>query len=246
MVKPHIACDLGDIAENLVITGDPKRVEILAKLLDDKQKVAENRQYITYTGRYKDIEVSIMSTGIGAAATAIALEEAYDLGVMNIIRVGTIGALRPGIKTGDIIIPYAAVRDEHTSENYAPPEFPAVATPKVYETLTKMATKTKLKVFTGIIWTSDIFYLKEDWLYNFWKEKNVIGVEMETSLLFVFGQINDVQVGSILVVDGNIVEGTGKGQLEKELPADRTTKVMKSLKEAFKVALETFVELSKE
>ena len=245
MVKPHIACDLGDLAENLVITGDPKRVEIFAKMLNKSRKIAENRQYVVYTGTYKEIEVSLLSTGIGTPATAIALEEAYDLGISRIIRVGTIGALRPGIDIGDLIIPFASVRDDHTTENYAPPEYPAVASPKIFYTLENIAKQMKKRYFSGIIWTSDIFYLKDDWLIDFWKERNVIGVEMETALLFVFGHINDVETGAILVVDGNIVEGTGKGQKDEEVPSDKKEKVISSLKDAFLITLETFRTVSK-
>ncbi|MGQ4832358.1 MAG: nucleoside phosphorylase [Candidatus Asgardarchaeia archaeon] len=245
MVKPHIACDLGDLAENVVITGDPKRVDIFAKMLDEGKKIAENRQYIVYTGRYKEIEVSILSTGIGTPATAIALEEAFDLGVSRIIRVGTIGALKPGITIGDLIIPFASVRDDHTTENYAPSEYPAVASPNLFFSLEKNAKARRKRFFTGIIWTSDIFYLKEDWLIDYWRERNVIGVEMETALLFVFGHVNNIEVGAILVVDGNLVEGTGKGQKEEEIPSDKKEKVLASLKEAFLISLETFRDVSK-
>ena len=238
-IQPHILCDIGDLSENLIITGDPKRVELFASLLEDVEKVAENRQYVSYTGKYNDVDVSVLSTGIGTPATAIAIEEADKIGVARIIRVGTTGALQPGIKNGDLVIPIAAIRDEHTSEAYATPDFPAVATPRIFEKLVDGARKHKVRYHTGVIWTTDNYYTEDEWLNTYWSDRNVVSVEMECSVLFVYGYVKNIETGAILVVDGNLVEGTKKGATEnKDSVSDRTGIVKESLMSAAKIAFD--------
>jgi len=242
-IQPHILCDIGDLSENLIITGDPKRVEMFAALLENAEKIAENRQYVSYIGKHKGVDVSVLSTGIGTPATAIAIEEADRIGVARIIRVGTTGALQPGIKRGDLVIPIAAIRDEHTSEAYATPEFPAVATPRLFENLVSGAKKYNARYHTGIIWTTDNYYTEEDWMNNYWSDRNIVSVEMECSVLFVYGYVKSIETGAILVVDGNLVEGTKKEAAKDESSVgDRTSVVKESLQLAARIALDAITE----
>lgn len=242
-VQPHILCDIGDLSENLIITGDPKRVKMIASLFDNAEKIAENRQYISYTGKYRGVDVSVLSTGIGTPATTIAIEEANRIGVARIIRVGTTGALQPGIRQGDLVIPIAAIRDEHTSEAYATPEFPAVSSPRLFNNLVSGARKYNARYHTGIIWTTDNYYTEDEWMNNYWSDKNVISVEMECSALFVYGYVKSIETGAILVVDGNLVEGTKKEAAKDESSVgDRTGIVKESLQLATRIALDAITE----
>jgi len=127
MKQPHIKCKEGDVAKYVLLPGDPGRIEKIIKYWDEAKKIAFNREFLTYTGKYKGIEVSATSTGIGGPSTAIAVEELVNIGAKVLIRVGTCGSLREVIKIGDIIIPIAAMKQDGTSKDYLPVEFPAVA-----------------------------------------------------------------------------------------------------------------------
>src|SRR5690606_30758029 len=105
MLQPHILCNKGDIAENVILPGDPQRVIRAAKFLDEAREVAFNREFRTVTGKYKGVPITITSTGIGGPSCAIALEELIACGGKNFLRIGSAGALQPGIKIGDLVIP---------------------------------------------------------------------------------------------------------------------------------------------
>lgn len=243
IIQPSIMCKKGDISEKVIITGDPRRVPMIASLLEDSYKVAENRQYVTYNGYWKDEKITILSTGIGAPATAIALEEAKNIGAKKIIRVGTAGAMQPKIAIGDIIIPFAAARDEQTSLNYAQSSFPAVADPTLYFRLNFFAEKEKIKTYKGIIWSSDVYYMSNyDELVNYWSARRIVAVEMECSILFTFAYIKGIQSAAILVIDGNLVEGTMKKAMdEKQLEKDKKV-INERLKIASKIAFNAILD----
>lgn len=243
IIQPGILCKNGAISERVIITGDPKRVPMMAELLEDSYKVAENRQYVTYNGYWKDELITILSTGIGAPATAIALEEAKNIGAKKIIRVGTAGAMQPKIAIGDIVIPFGAVRDEKTSLNYVQAIFPAVVDPTLYFRLNFFAEREKIKSYKGVVWSSDVYYLSNyDEIVNYWSKRNIVAVEMECSLLFTFAYVNKIQSAAILVIDGNLVEGTMKQAMdEKELAKDKKI-INKSLLVASKIAFNAILD----
>lgn len=89
--------------------------------------MADNREYVTYTGTLDGVKVSVTSTGIGGPSASIAMEELYRCGADTFVRIGTCGGMQPEVKSGDVIIATGAIRMEGTSKEYAPIEFPAVA-----------------------------------------------------------------------------------------------------------------------
>lgn len=132
-LQPHIKCKEGDVARYALIPGDPARVKLIAKHFDNPKEIAFNREFLTITGKYKGVSITATSTGIGCPSAAIAIEELANIGVDTFIRVGTCGALQKDIRAGDLIIPFAAIRAEGTTKEYIPLEFPAVATPEIYQ-----------------------------------------------------------------------------------------------------------------
>ena len=123
----HLKCKSGDIAPYVLLPGDPGRVEVVASFWDQAEKIAQNREYVTYTGTYKGAPISCTSTGIGCPSTAIALEELARIGAKTFIRIGTCGTYQDHIAVGDIAIFDSAMRLDGASHRYAPPEYPAVA-----------------------------------------------------------------------------------------------------------------------
>ena len=111
----------------MILPGDPKRCAKIAQYFDDPVLIADNREYVTYTGTLDGVKVSVTSTGIGGPSASIAMEELYRCGADTFVRIGTWGGMQPEVKSGDVVIATGAVRMEGTTREYAPIEYPAVA-----------------------------------------------------------------------------------------------------------------------
>jgi uridine phosphorylase len=121
---PHLLIDPGDIPEAVLLPGDPKRAERIASRLDKMEKVAENREYITYRGVYGTVPVGVISTGVGSPGAAICFEEAIRAGARTLIRVGTAGSIHDDVRAGDLVVILGAVRAEGTTRQLVPLEVP--------------------------------------------------------------------------------------------------------------------------
>lgn len=111
----HIGLKKGDVGRYVILPGDPKRCEKIAKHFEDSRFVADNREFVTYTGFLDGQKVSVTSTGIGGPSTAIAVEELVKAGADTFIRVGTCGGMQKQIQSGDTVIALGSVRMEGTS-----------------------------------------------------------------------------------------------------------------------------------
>ena len=125
----HIQCKKGDVGRYVLLPGDPFRTDLIASYLDDAEMIAHNREHRTWTGTLLGEKVSVTSTGMGCPSTAIALEELIACGADTFIRVGTAGCMSQERRNRETIggIVTAAVRDEGTTRQYVPVEYPAVA-----------------------------------------------------------------------------------------------------------------------
>jgi len=232
-------CGPGDVAKYVLLPGDPKRAEKIAKFFEDYKLVAEYRQYVTFSGSYKGIPVSVTSTGIGCPAAAIAVEELAKIGAECFIRVGTTGAIQPEIEIGDIIVATAAVRADGTTRAYVPLEYPAVASAEVVNSLLNAAEKLGIDVRSGVILTGDAFYAEDMSTMRLWNSLGVLSVEMEAAVIFVLSQIKGLKAGAVLAVDGNIIKGTKKGEFKKgEKKGELDPRVQKAIELEIKIALE--------
>ena len=147
----HIKTGKNEIGKYVILPGDPKRSAKIAAYLDDAKLVADNREFVTYAGYLEGEKVSVTSTGIGGPSAAIALEELVHCGADTFIRVGTCGAMQLDIMGGDIVVATGAVRMEGTSKEYAPIEYPAVASYPVIQALTKACDTTGVRYHTGVL-----------------------------------------------------------------------------------------------
>ena len=123
----HIQVANGEVGRYVILPGDPKRCKKIAQYFEDPVMIADNREFITYTGTLDGVKVSVTSTGIGGPSAAIAMEELARCGADTFVRIGTCGGIQPEVKSGDIVVATGAVRMEGTSKEYAPIEYPAVA-----------------------------------------------------------------------------------------------------------------------
>lgn len=210
----HIQVAEGEVGRYVILPGDPKRCEKIAAYFDDPVKIADNREFTTYTGTLDGVKVSVTSTGIGGPSAAIAMEELTRCGADTFIRVGTCGGMQMDVKSGDIVIASGAVRMEGTSREYAPIEYPAVADIDVLDALRAAAKKLGAVSHTGVVQSKDSFYgqhcpevmpvsyeLQNKW--EAWKRMGCLASEMETAALFTVGQFLRVRVGALFLVMAN-------------------------------------------
>src|SRR5438094_3274485 len=156
--KYHIGLARGEVGDYVLAPGDPFRTPLIAKHLDGAKEVAFSREYRTFTGTLEGVKVSAMSSGMGGPSVAIGVEELHELGVHTLLRVGTCGALQPGIKMGDLVIAIGAVRSEGTPDGYVPNEYPAIASLEVVNALIEAASAAGVPYHVGVIRSVDALY----------------------------------------------------------------------------------------
>jgi len=213
-VMHHIDLKQGDVGRYVLLPGDPGRCSFIAEHFDHADKIAQNREYTTYSGYLLGEQVSVMSTGIGCPSTAIAVEELTAIGADTFIRVGTTGGMQPHLRVGDLVIASAAVRDEGTSPQYVPLAFPAVADLDVTLALREAAQRLRLRCHVGITQTKDSFYgqrqpermpVAEQLLarWKAWIAGGVLCSEMEAAAIFVVSSVLRKRAGGIMLVVAN-------------------------------------------
>lgn len=210
----HLQIRPGDVGRYVILPGDPKRCEKIAKHFEDAKLVADNREFVTYTGYLEGEKVSVTSTGIGGPSASIAMEELVQCGADTFVRVGTCGGIDLDVKGGDIVIATGAVRMEGTSREYAPIEFPAVADYHIVQKLEAAAKANGYPCHIGVVQCKDSFYgqhepekmpvsyeLTQKW--EAWKRLGCLASEMESAALFVVASYLHVKIGSIFLVVAN-------------------------------------------
>ena len=216
----HIQVAKDEVGRYVILPGDPKRCVKIAQYFDNPVLIADNREYITYTGTLDGVKVSVTSTGIGGPSASIAMEELYRCGADTFVRIGTCGGMQTEIKSGDIVIATAAVRMEGTSREYAPIEYPAVANLDVTNALVEAAKEKGFIYHTGVVQSKDSFYgqhepgtkpvsyeLEAKWelinKWEAWKRMGCLASEMESAALFIVAGKLRARMGSCLLVLAN-------------------------------------------
>lgn len=210
----HIAVAPGEVGKYVIMPGDPKRCEKIAKHLENAKLVADNREFVTYTGYLDGEMMSVTSTGIGGPSASIALEELVNCGANTFIRVGTCGGMDINVKGGDVVVATGSIRMEGTTREYVPIEFPAVANLDVVNALVKASKTLKKSYHAGVVQSKDSFYgqhspekmpigydLINKW--DAWIKCGCLASEMESASLFIVGSYLRVRVGSVFLVVAN-------------------------------------------
>lgn len=197
--QPHIAVSAQQVAERVIVCGEPDRVQRIAALLEQAELLADNREYRVMLGCYQGQKVTVCSTGIGSPSAIIALEELALCGMKYMVRVGSAGALQADIGLGELVVAKAAVRDEGGSKAYVAPAFPAVASHRLVAKLKEYLSASNYSTHYGIVRSHDSFYTdEEDLLCQYWNKKGVLAADMETSALLTVGRLRGVHVASVL------------------------------------------------
>lgn len=230
----YLKASKDEISKYVIFSGDPARVEMLQKLLDNPKHIAFNREFNTYTGTYKGIPITISSTGIGAPSAAIAMEELYECGMEVAVRMGTIMGLKDGM-LGKLLIPNGSMRMEATSDTYVSKAFPAVANIDLVNCMNKSVRQNNREYINDITCSMDGFYsqmresrlskkMNTDILKTFDEiaKYNISGVDMETSCMLVLGNLMDIKVCSVTMTTvlknlKEVLEGEDRLKAEQDL-----------------------------
>lgn len=249
----HIMCTEGDVGKYVILVGDPGRCSAVAELFDDAKQVAYNREFNIYTGFLNGEKVSVCSTGIGGPSAAIAMEELCNIGADTFIRCGTCGGIDIDVQAGDAVIATGAIRYEHTSCEYAPIEYPAVADYGIVNSIIEAAEDMDIPYHVGVVQCKDSFYgqhspekmpvsyeLFEKW--EAWKRLKVKASEMESAALFVVAAARGARCGSCFHVIWN--QEREKAGLDQKMTTDTSVSVRLSV-EALKKVIEKDIKKNK-
>lgn len=225
----HIKCSKGDIAERVIVCGDPGRTKWIAGLLEEPKLVNDNRGLLTFTGRYRSKEITVSTTGMGTPSAAIVMEELASLGAEYVIRVGTTGGIGEGVELGDIIIPTRAIPLDGATKAYIKRGAKTFADDEMVSLL--RSNLGNCRCHLGPVCTSDTFYLEEEEDAERWASQGALSFEMECSVIFAIGSIRGYRAAAVLTVTGKIY---GKGE---RVIDDAITR--RSMERSARAALET-------
>ena len=216
----HIEARPGDIAETVLIAGDPRRARHVAEtMLEETKCFNEVRNMNGFTGRFKGKRVSVMGTGMGMASTAIYLHELMtDYKIKKVIRIGTCGCIQPGLALGDVVLAMGASTDSNINRSaFDGFDFAALANYPLLALAQKTADSMGIQTTVGNVLSTDLFYHPEDPLrYQVWIDHQVLCVEMETAIVYTMAARFGIQALSLLTVSDNILSGESATVADRE------------------------------
>lgn len=219
------------MARYILACANPGRAHLIAGFLQEKKLKGKNREYVVYTGSYNGIPLSVMGTGIGAPATAIAVVEAAQCQPnATFIRVGTCGALQAEIGIGDLILTDQCIREENTTHQYADPDLVVRAHPDVLAALKKAVEDLHLPYHTGTTCTTSDFYagqgrqiegfpVRDPDKIELLRSLGVLNFEMEMSVFLTLATVSsyNLRAGGVTVVLCNRIHGTWSSSEDHEV-----------------------------
>ena len=227
----HIGLERGEVAEYVLLVGDPGRVAKVASRWEAIELERSNREITTATGTYRGMRLTCMSTGMGTDNVEIVLAELMEItDAPALVRIGSSGALQPEIALGDLIVSTGAVRLENTTDFYVHPGFPAVAHRDVVWALEAACRELGFPHHLGLTATASGFYapqgramrtlpVRYPELADELRRQRVANLEMESSALFVLAHLAGLRSGTICAAyaqrtDGTFLEGAAKEAAE--------------------------------
>mgnify|MGYP002762002035 CR=1 FL=1 len=239
-VQYHLEVTEGDVADSVLLPGDPERVEKIVDVWDDYEVVGDHREYRTATGTHEGTPISVTSTGIGSPSAAIAVEELARVGADTFLRVGSCGAIQPETDVGDLVITSGGVRQEGTSSEYVREDYPAVADHAVVAALAAAADDLGYDYHVGLTASTDSFYagqsrggfegfLARDAEANIeeLRRAGVLNFEMDASAILTLANVYGLRAGAVCTVYAD--RTTGEFEVVGERRAAKTASLAVSL-----------------
>lgn len=233
MGTPHNSAKEGQIAEAVLLPGDPMRAKHIAEtFLQDAVCYNEVRGMMGFTGLYKGKRVSVQGTGMGQPSLSIYVTELFKFyGVQKAIRVGTCGAVNKETKVRDIILASAASTDSAiNTHRFGGKHFAPAADFGLLKSAYEAATAKGYPVQVGTVASSDIFY-DEAQSWKMWAEYGVLGIEMEAAELYTLAAKYGRKALAVLTVSDNIATG------EETTAAERQTSFNAMIETALEAAI---------
>ena len=232
----HIGAKAGDIAETVLLPGDPKRAKWIAEnYLENIFCYTDIRGMLGFTGVYKGKKVSIQGTGMGIPSISIYITELMkDYGVKNLIRVGSAGSYQKDVKVRDVVIAMSTSTDSNiNNRRFNGANFSPTANFELFKTALKVAEEKNIKIKAGNVLTSDEFYNDNSDYYKKWADFGVLAVEMETAGLYTLAAKYKTRALSILTISDSLVSPEITSAEERE----------KTFSEMIELALETAIRI---
>ncbi|KIL40514.1 purine nucleoside phosphorylase DeoD-type [Gordoniibacillus kamchatkensis] len=232
----HIGAKRGDIAETILLPGDPLRAKFIAETyLTDVNCYNNVRGMLGFTGTYNGKRISVQGTGMGVPSISIYVNELIsEYGVKNLFRVGTCGAMQEHVRVRDVILAQASCTDSGMNRNiFGGFDFAPIASFQLLKEAYDRGTAKGLKLHVGNIFTSDMFYRDDKSIVQKLMDYGVLGVEMETAALYTIAAKYGVSALTVLTVSDHLLTG------EETTAEERQT----TFKEMMEVALETAISL---
>jgi purine-nucleoside phosphorylase len=230
----HIAAKQGDIAEAVILPGDPLRAQFIAEnFLENAVRYTSVRNMFGFTGTYKGKKVSVQGTGMGIPSISIYVNELFkDYGVKRAIRTGTAGSLQKDVAIRNIILAMSASTDSAVNGiRFGGRFFAPCASFSLLKTAYGIAVKNDMQVKAGNILSSDSFYTEDPDAWKLWAKFGVLAVEMETAELYTLAAKYNREALAILTVSDSLVTGETTSSEERQ----------KTFTRMMEIALETAV-----
>ena len=215
----HIEAKKGEIAETILLPGDPLRAKFVAEnFLEDAICYNKVRNIFGYTGTYKGKRISVQGTGMGIPSISIyATELIKDYGVKNLIRIGSCGAVKPEINLRDIILAEGASTDSQTNKLvFGGADFAAIANFELLLKAYNVVKEKKMQVHVGNVLSSDIFYSDDPDFWKIWAKYGILGIDMEATALYSIAAKYGVNALTILTVSDQINRGEAASSEERQ------------------------------
>ncbi|AKE41084.1 purine nucleoside phosphorylase [Corynebacterium kutscheri] len=219
ILTPHINPRGVDIADTVLLPGDPLRAKFIAETyLDNLVQFNSVRNMFGYTGTYKGTPVSVMGSGMGMPSIGIYSYELINFfKVKKIIRVGSIGAMQEDIDLYDVIVGVSASTDSNFLSQYnLPGTYAPTASWKLLKGITDEAEKQNVPVHVGNVLSSDVFYNADKTVTERWARMGVLGVEMESAALYATAAYAGVDALGLFTVSDNLITGANSSSDERE------------------------------
>lgn len=230
----HIAAKNGEIADTVLLPGDPKRAKWIAEnFLENAVCYTDIRGMLGFTGTYKGKRISVQGTGMGIPSISIYITELMkDYGVKTLIRVGSAGSYQEDVKIRDIVVALSTSTDSNiNNRRFKGASFAPTVNFDLLSKVLKTAEEKNIKIKAGNILTSDEFYNDDPTYFKKWAEFGVLAVEMETAALYTLASKYKAKALSILTISDSLVSPEITSSEERE----------KTFNEMIEIALETAV-----
>ncbi|MFD0932263.1 purine-nucleoside phosphorylase [Psychroflexus salinarum] len=224
----HIDAKKGDIAETILLPGDPLRAKWIAEtFLEDAICYNEVRGMLGYTGTYNGQKISVQGTGMGIPSISIYAHELItEFGVKNLVRVGSAGAIKKEVEMRDVIIAMAASSNSSLNRNrFRGGDFAPTASFKLFDKAVQTARDLGISFKAGNVLSSDLFYTDDLKDHEMWAAYNVLCVEMEAAGLYSIASKNGVNALAILTISDSLITGEKTSAEERETTFNQMIKI---------------------